>query len=136
VNDLGVFLKARLDEVEEAARDARACAEVKDGRWFDGEDEINDDNGFRLATVNHPFVTTHIALHDPARTLRQVEADRRLLAKYEEFRQMAERQQADSGEVGLAIFAGRAVLSGLIQDRVAIYSDHPDYRQEWNEGMR
>ena len=81
ITELTATIEARLHDDEEAARDARRCAEVKDGRWFDGEDEINDDNGLRLATVNHPFVTTHIARHDPARVLRDVTATRALVAE-------------------------------------------------------
>ena len=59
---------------------ASLCAEVKDGRWFDEEDEITDDNGLRLATINSPPVTTHIARNDPARVLRRVKATRSLVA--------------------------------------------------------
>ena len=122
------FLNARLDEDEEAARDARACAEVKDGRWFDGEDEINDDNGYRLATVNHPFVTAHIALHDPDRELREVEVKRRLIERYERAAAVPESVSSfvrgqDSGY--------REACLDAIKDLTAAYSDFPGYRQEW-----
>ena len=75
------MIETRLDEDEWMAATAAAlCAEVKDGRWFDEEDEITDDNGLRLATINSPPVTTHIARNYPARVLRRVEATRSLVA--------------------------------------------------------
>ena len=118
------FLNARLDEDEEAARDARACAEVKDGRWFDGEDEINDDNGYRLATVNHPFVTTHIARHDPDRTLREVAAKRAMLSMF---------LDAFGNGLNMTIYGavGGFTMNGdwVLRQMAAVYSDHPDYRE-------
>lgn len=138
MSDLIAFLTARLAEDEEVARDARACAEVKDGRWFDGEDEINDDNGLRLATVNHPFVTAHIARHDPSRVLREVEADRRLIEAYHDRANWAEElRDPDTDYRNVTEADARweegatAALLAAIQFRAAVYSDRPDYRQEW-----
>lgn len=114
------FLRARLDEDEAAARDARACAEVKDGRWFDGEDEINDDNGLRLATVNHPFVTAHIARHDPARALREVAVWRRLLLEY------TIPPGTDAAYGGTERETGfRLALSAALAAKIATYDGNP-----------
>ena len=77
---LAAQIEARLTEDETAAAAAALCAEIKDGRWFDEEDEITDGDGLRLATINSFAVTTHIARNDPARVLRRVAVTRELVA--------------------------------------------------------
>ncbi|MFE4829970.1 DUF6221 family protein [Streptomyces sp. NPDC056672] len=49
----------------------------------------------------HPTIALHVALHDPARVLREVEAKRRLLSRH--------------------------VLSPATGDLASPYADHPDY---------
>ena len=77
---LAAQIEARLTEDGAAAAAAALCAEIKDGRWFDEEDEITDGDGLRLATINSFAVTTHIARNDPARVLRRVAVTRELVA--------------------------------------------------------
>ena len=120
MDDLIAFLNARLDEDEVVARKAAECAEVKDGRWFDGEDEINDDNGLRLATVNSPPVTVHCARHDPGRVLREVEAGRALVSGYERALVKA------PGNTPLI-----NTLIRLMRARAAVWCGHRDFRREW-----
>ena len=124
------FLRARLDEDEETARDARACAEVKDGRWFDGEDEINDDNGLRLATVNHPFVTAHIARHDPARVLREVAVWRRLLLDYSIPPGTDAKYGGTERETGF-----RLALSAALKAKIATYPGNPVTGEPFPPGL-
>ncbi|GAA2532280.1 DUF6221 family protein [Streptomyces koyangensis] len=71
------FLKARFDEKADLARrcDGDGC-----GQWSPHGDTVDfcqaDLSGF------HPTVARHVALHDPARVLREVEAKRRILARH------------------------------------------------------
>lgn len=53
----------------------------------------------------------HIARHDPARVLREVEAKRRILALHEELNEPH--------------------LYEAVQHLAAVWSDHPGYRPEW-----
>ncbi|MCI3272358.1 DUF6221 family protein [Streptomyces cylindrosporus] len=62
-NDLVAFLRARLDEDADVAR---RCDGV-------GHPDLS---GF------HPAIARHVALHDPVRVLREVEAKRRVLDRH------------------------------------------------------
>ncbi|MEU9028692.1 DUF6221 family protein [Streptomyces sp. NPDC048383] len=75
--DLVTFLKARLDEEADLARrcDGDGC-----GRWS-ADGHTVDFCQVKLAGV-HPTTALHVALHDPARVLREVEAKRRILARH------------------------------------------------------
>ncbi|WEH38039.1 DUF6221 family protein [Streptomyces sp. AM 2-1-1] len=76
--ELVKFLKARLDEEADLARrcdgDGDGC-----GEWSAHGHTVDfcqvDLSGF------HPTIALHVALHDPARVLREVEAKRRILAR-------------------------------------------------------
>ena len=94
------FLKARLNEDEQAAK-----------AWLPFG---NPDAAAR----------EHIARHDPARVLAEVEAKRRILDEYEQATgQYATHSQVSAGEeIGLR-FALKAI--GLP------YADHPDYDPAW-----
>ncbi|MFI8001667.1 DUF6221 family protein [Streptomyces sp. NPDC086010] len=73
--ELVKFLKARLDEEADLARrcDGDGC-----GEWSAHGHTVDfcqvDLSGF------HPTIARHVALHDPARVLREIEAKRRILA--------------------------------------------------------
>ncbi|MFF3158491.1 DUF6221 family protein [Streptomyces sp. NPDC057910] len=67
---------------------------------------------------------THIARHDPARVLADVEAKRELLGRYEAL------------ESGVLVMTGaESILSEyrrVVLPSLALpYADHPDYREEW-----
>lgn len=75
--DLVTFLKARLDEEADLARrcDGDGC-----GEWSAHGHTVDfcqvDVSGF------HATIALHVALHDPARVLREIEAKRRILARH------------------------------------------------------
>lgn len=68
------------------------------------------------------------ARHDPARVLREVEAKRAMIARYE--RAAALPASVVSFTHGQDDGYAQACLDA-IRDAVAIWSDHPDYRQGW-----
>lgn len=109
-NDLIAFLNARLNEVERLARDALEEPDAPRETWYPYPD--------RLARCLYD------ARHDPARVLRDVEADRRLLAEW--LKAEADPAIDDQWNAGLA-----AGLRLAVQIRTARYGDHPDYREEW-----
>ncbi|MFJ3968882.1 DUF6221 family protein [Streptomyces parvus] len=98
--ELVKFLKARLNEEADLARrcDGDGC-----GEWSAHGDTVDfcqvDLPGF------HPTIAQHVALHDPARVLREIEAKRRILARHSH----APWPHPD------------------VQDLASPYIDHPDF---------
>ncbi|GAA3267845.1 DUF6221 family protein [Streptomyces lavendulae] len=111
------FLRARLNDDEQIARGHQ--------QWSAGWDqdnmakEIRDDvNAGTVAFVPRLGDRTHIARHDPARVLAEVEAKGAVIGLYElaiEYRQDA---------------AARAYRDVLRLLSVA-YADHPDFAKDW-----
>jgi Family of unknown function (DUF6221) len=126
MSDLAAFLRARLDEDEQMAREA---ADGDSGSWFVGckwnvyraEDETPDDDVEKNQLVVYGNVSSqsdHIARHDPERVLAEVDAKRRIV--------LMNASAADN------IGPERAALALLtLWALAAVYRDHPDYRQEW-----
>ncbi|MBM4482260.1 hypothetical protein GS443_02760 [Rhodococcus hoagii] len=131
MTDLVEFLRARLDEDDQMAREAgkRATDWRSDGVGGGGEPITWDDEGGWIG--EHTIVYSegwpeggealHIARHDPARVLREVAAKRRILDL--------------AGEISRsgAEFAEQDYRT-LTRSLAAVYSDHPDYQQEWAIG--
>ena len=124
------FLSARLDEAESTARATSRPAWRKWGvePWYDGE-FLNDGRteradlwgaaGAGLFTAQGALATVmadHIALHDPASTLRDIDADRKLIAAYENVAEYSDPW------IGLDL---------AVRIRAERFSDHPGYRPEW-----
>lgn len=132
------FIEERLAEDERLAKEAsessgpnwrHALSEDYPGQ-YSSEIECDHDS---FAQVYSEQAAAHIAHHDPARVLRQVEHARKVLARH--------RKQADDGVVmiGGDICAGCGVSNGPrawpcaeVRDLAATWSDHRHYRQEWN----
>ena len=127
------FIEARLDEDERRARAATP------GPWeratggtetdFNGSgvyvfmDRIVAD--LRAAKMpNHVADAEHIARHDPARVLRDVEAKRKLLAFL-----VVLAGETDLGDAWWRLEQSHPAPLRLL---AAPYSDHPDYRSEWS----
>jgi hypothetical protein len=153
VDDLVVFLRARLDEETAAARAAAdfgggiigpgwrvSGTHTDEGGTYwsitatavaSGHEQVVEvvGSGMSGGGAHTEQVARHAARHDPARVLREVEAKRRLVERYE--RAVKVGGSSASGYV-------RGQDSGYIEacldaigEAVAIYADHPDYREEW-----
>lgn len=151
------FLRARLEDDERIAREA--AAKRGGGEWTASRDPGDmvavtgryrpDEQGFPdLPVIVDPDAnetSEHIARHDPARELREVEVKRRRLARH-----VPERRDLtltdDTGATSLEFYVctwctpnrlidqGQAVVEWPcpdVRDDVAAYADHPDYREEW-----
>jgi hypothetical protein len=129
------FLRDRLDERQAAASAAGGAS----GSWTALGTGV-----YSTATVNDdvpPIVTTgpeaggsdedvaraeHIALHDPERTLRGVQAQYATVDEYD----IALWAQVDDDQA--AYWQGhRDTLRAACLRLATAYSDHPDYQQEW-----
>jgi hypothetical protein len=112
MDDLVQWLRAQLGEDE---RIARACS--GDGRWDAGDIAIyGKDLGVE--------VRDHMAEHDPARVLREIEATRRLIRAHEKW--CEGRCEAKYPEGGFD-----AAHYWNIKLRAEVYADRPGYLGSW-----
>lgn len=127
------FLRARLADDEAAARSAAQHSgtwSIDETWWLEGIEHEVVGNGEAYC---HPHNVAHLARHDPDRVLREIEAKRALI----EF-------AADATGLDMQVdseFAGGPRAEPYIGDEMlrtmaAVYSDHPDYRQEWQPALR
>ena len=119
--DLIAFLNARLDEDKAAAAKAqkkrRSPWRVIDSirmRVISG----SPNRDLVVAETPGDGIADHIARHDPARVLREVEAKRAMLAELT--RWPFDYRPECNDPIRL-----------FVRQLAAIYSDHPDYREEW-----
>lgn len=102
------FLKARLDEDEQAAQAVRA------------DDWTDHDGWIELA----PEVAEHARAHDPARVLREVEAKRRIIRAHAKW-------CAGQCEAKYPHETFDAAHWWSLKALAEVYADHPDYPEEW-----
>lgn len=122
-DDIAAFIRARLDESEYAATRA---ADVAHGRgWFHHEGSVGvrrrEGSVGHLRRFGSTWIPTHIALHDPAAVLRDVEATRRIVDQI----------TIAVPFLGSADPAYRTALEWILRTLASRWSTHPEYRQEW-----
>ncbi|MFJ6316060.1 DUF6221 family protein [Streptomyces californicus] len=118
---LVAFLKARLDDDAQAAR---ACA--GDGTW------TARDLGVYGPDLSDQ-VRTHAARQDhPARTLREVEAKRRIIERHSPH-SMGSCRTCERPHWGVQVcdHCERAAPCPDLRDLATVFADHPDYLPEW-----
>ena len=113
MDDLIAFLTARLDKTE-----AKAKETLRSLAWM-----IDND----VQPVGKVSAMAEETVPRMARVLRDVEADRRLLAEW----QKAETDPAVDDQWNAGLAAG---LRLAVQIRAARWSGHPGYRAEWADG--
>jgi hypothetical protein len=123
------FLTTRLDEDEQTARLAARMAAAQQVKVDAGDESMTtrlmpllndmlDDEAVRAYLLDPP---RHAGANDPARMLREVEAKRAIV-------ESAAMPVAATQEARLGWEAqGDTILRAL----ATVYSDHPDYRDEW-----
>jgi len=72
----------------------------------------------------------HIALHDPARVLREVEAKRKVIELYE-YAVAAWLLDRDKPNPPTVHLGEKAMAEAVLQALALPYSDRPGYREEW-----
>ncbi|MEU4947712.1 DUF6221 family protein [Streptomyces lavendulae] len=153
MDDLVQFLRARLDEEEHLAKNAadHAAGAIagkarKAGRFdppYDGNRWANDyDHVFALdGREGQPrmvqiadcggaayHLTPHIAHHDPARVLAEVDAKRRLLNEYEAARRAAANSDQDNFDYADAWVHA---LAHALRFQALPYAEHEEYLDMW-----
>lgn len=117
------FLRARLDEDETVAREAG-------GESWPMPERVGYEN---LESVSGEVVMygdswrddmgPHIARHDPARVLADVEAKRRIVDRYAKI-------AAGNGETTELAFHEQGLFEAVLY-LASAYAYHPDYSEEW-----
>jgi hypothetical protein len=146
-NDLAAFLRARLEDDEQAAKDAGGKPWAWEQHYGDMCNDPTCEYG-ELATDDtvlmnvHAYdVTTewqgavHIARHDPARVLADVEAKRQIIEQHEP----ATVSYLPSRERGCVTCSTAQTWDAQANEAncqtlrlLALpYADHPEYRDEW-----
>ena len=148
------FLTARLRDDEQVARatDGASWRTTDDQDDFSGDSLIGyttlrDDEGSPISDDRDGRLSAddlmHIARHDPARVLRDVEAKRRIVAEHASEDghcrtcTVEDREDAPMGTdwdtEPEAIWVRRPVAYPCPTLRLLAlpYADHPDYREEW-----
>lgn len=148
MHDLIAFLRARIDEDEAGARQAFAEHNDAEPQWseiWSGAVQLGSHEDVLL--THDAAVSRHIARHDPARELADVNSKRRILELHTGAHDCTEvytgtypddwPQSAPWGSPG---GTWRHVIDEHFEDTepcptlrlLALpYADHPDYRDEW-----
>ena len=133
LDELVAFLEERLDDDEYRAKAARSeswtverdepatpgqvAAESRVVKGADGDSGI--------ARVNGRDRALHIARHDPARVLHEIEAKRSILGE-------VTRTAPDGAPPTVGPPQGARVEMVAVLEMLALpYADHADYREEW-----
>lgn len=139
MDDLVEFLRARVADDEAGVRALTVPHEWHTGpgddpEWTDEElvcmwppefhTPYERDKHWRGLTVPGPALAAHIARHDPARVLREVEAKRRLVALHDRPNHQC---VTEDGPTQWHAADPCATLRLLALP----YATHPDYRPEW-----
>ena len=160
MDDLIAFLTARLDEDERFAwaatpgpwwhnpgkvwLDAAAFVafDRSKGEEFVGYDGPSPFTGCIAATgpgddPESMANAAHIARHDPARVLREVEAKRRMIGRHQPH-SMGNCRVCEAPHWGTQVCnhcSGQAWPCPDLQDLALVYSDHPDYLEEYRSAI-
>ena len=136
--DIAEFVAARLDEDEAAAN-----ATESPSPWKGADDE--SDNWIVTDATGEPVIydegtptlneAKHIARHDPARALREVEAKRKIMDEIFHYEALIDSERgcccaASRIRNGECRSSPPDQIDGL-RDLASIWSDHPDYRPGW-----
>lgn len=132
VDELVAFLRGCLDEDERVARATAALSWSAEDH--EGRGAIRDSNGFCVIHDDGELGLAdaiHIALHDPARVLREVQSKRAILDAlpsdegYDSGRaKFADYESCDDSCIG-------QVMHEVVKLLALPYSDRPGYREEW-----
>ncbi|MFJ6615441.1 DUF6221 family protein [Streptomyces sp. NPDC091289] len=122
------FLRDRLDEDEQAARAVGyEQIETADHLWGTKYLVLSAElGGLRATTEFDADLAEHIARHDPARVLAEVDAKRRMI---ETFMRRYEAKMASTTSTTLGL--EWAVRADVLRLLALPYADHPDYRGDW-----
>ncbi|MER6834265.1 DUF6221 family protein [Streptomyces cellulosae] len=119
------WLRAQLDEDERIARGTGQPGTS----WqnLDMVGELRDDvNAGTVAYIPREETRAHIAEWDPVRVLREIDAKRQLIHRYERAMENRRAHPDDLASAGALL-----ALHGAVKLLALPYADRPGYREEW-----
>lgn len=130
------FLRARLDEDEQAARATAWSPNTMTHNPWEARRPRDDDEGWTVWSQGRFLMfsnleeadAVHIGRHDPAQTLADLRAKRQVLADADRFVAEFEAGPDPYGSVARRAWRWRDTLH---RNMAGAYRDHPDYRSEW-----
>ena len=124
MDDLVRWLGEQLNEDERIARRAG------DSFRQIGETGVivatEGDRAEECASANWGGVAEHIVTHDPARVLREIDAKRQLVKRYERAMENRRAHPDDLASAGALL-----ALHGVVKLLALPYADRPGYLKEW-----
>ena len=124
MDELVQFLGARLDEDEAVIEAPESWTEFEESQQ--GTRRVDVDHSIeRVVACTRAWRGVHIARHDPAHVLRDIEAKRQLVARYERAMENRRAHPDDLASAGALL-----ALHGAVKLLALPYADHPDYRTE------
>ncbi|WP_406156931.1 DUF6221 family protein [Streptomyces canus] len=127
MDELVRWLGEQLD-AEEA--EARLTADAFGAVWTtdDAMESVGSETGADV--VSEPYAPrSFIAEHDPARVLREIEAKRKLLARWRELQDRIEGEPDEAKRGNLALT--RHGLDMFVYQFGAVYADRTGYKESW-----
>lgn len=137
MSDLETWLRQQLDEDEQTARSVEDRSDPWFGQWqAEGNKALRTRNGWVLAHNRGepyaPGLLAHIACHDPARVLAEIDAKRRILDDIVPDADGLDMQVDGEFRVGRRDLAAEPYLGDALMQLLALpYADRPGYRSEW-----
>jgi hypothetical protein len=113
------WLREHLDEDERIAQANILKLNGGKGEWTVDGMQVRDDRGHLIVRHTWPNEGDHIARHDPARELREVEAKRRILDMYEAGRGRALSNAEDEAQFYL--------LANVVKAMAIAFAGLPDF---------
>lgn len=127
--DLVQWLTAQLDEDERIAR--RATVRQAGGEFwtYDDESGVQAKSGLGVARRAVPVHGEHIARHDPARVLREIDAKRKLVRWH--YRRPGPKWTTPGAEGFECATCDQQFPCLTLRLLTTVYRDRPGYREEW-----
>lgn len=133
MDDLAVWLRAQFDEDERIAREAGGLVWSRSEDPWDTAVAIRDSEGERVVCDEgwpSEGQEIHIAEHDPARVLREIDAKRRVLRALESA-EVALRNTEPGKEPHKLMTGATNSLRAVVRMLASVYAGRPGYREEW-----
>lgn len=127
MNELVEFLTARLDEDELVAQAAARLQDDPENGWGVARSDSYAESEKRRWIAPHIGMlyeaesAAHVARHDPARVLREIEAKRQIIADHERI----------PGDGINYTFAEQNRAEDLLKALALPYADRPGWKEEW-----
>jgi hypothetical protein len=88
-------------------------------------------SGLDIFKRTPPVFGEHVAEHDPARVLRGIDAERKLLALYVKYECIDWETFEAESEHAPSLVSLRAAYRDAVRHHAAVYADRPGYKEEW-----